>query len=83
MSGISSTNIDRLNKSDYAEGVRIATSIIVDALSLAPGDRRSRFTRAQMILWKACERAADENELALATALVQVVKDLERRGADR
>ena len=69
------------NTTSFARDTLTATALILDALAGSGSERRSLLTQAQTLLYAAHKTAYGDDELALAAALNQVIKDYERTGA--
>ena len=68
------------NTTSFARDTLAAAALILDALAVTGADRRSLLTQAQTLLYAACSNSARAAELALSSALLEVIKGYERSG---
>lgn len=71
------------NTTGFARDTLTATALILDALAVVGTERRTTLSQALRLLYAAAEESYGPEELALATALVDVIKDYERKGQNR
>jgi len=68
------------NTTSFARDTLAAAALILDALAVTGADRRSLLTQAQTLLYAACANSGGAAELAVPSALVEVIKGYERSG---
>lgn len=68
------------NTTSFARDTLAATAVILDALAVTGAERRSLLTQAQTLLYAACSNSAGAAELAVPSALVEVIKRYEASG---
>lgn len=68
------------NTTSFARDTLAATAVILDALAVTGADRRALLTQAQTLLYAACANSGGGAELALSSALVEVIKRYEGSG---
>ena len=68
------------NTTSFARDTLAAAALILDALAVTGTERRSLLTQAQTLLYAACSNSAGSAELAMPSAMVEVIKGYEISG---